>query len=56
MKYDVEITEILRRTVQVEAEDLYDAEEKVQNLWNDGEVILTADDFVEANFRGKEGE
>jgi hypothetical protein len=54
VKYNVTITEILKRVVIIEADNGYDAEEIAQNRWNDEKYILTADDFVEANFSAEE--
>ena len=48
--YKVEITEILRRTVTVEARDYDEAISKVRNAWRQSEYVLDADDFLEAGF------
>ena len=49
-KFNVEITETLRRNVVVEAFDEGEAEELVRNAWRKSEYILDADDFLEADF------
>ena len=51
-KYLVRITETSQKFVHVEAEDIEDAYEEVQDRWNneDPQFILTADDFVDAEF------
>ncbi len=49
-KFNVEITETLRRNVVVEAFDEREAEELVRNAWRKSEYILDADDFLEAGF------
>lgn len=51
-KFLVKITEISQKYVHVEADDKEDAYEQAQDRWNksDPQYILTADDFVEANF------
>ena len=49
-KFNVEITETLRKNVVVEAFDEREAEEKVRNAWRKSEYILDADDFLEAGF------
>ena len=54
MKYEVTITEILQRRVAVEAESQCEAEEIIQEQWNNEEYVLGAEDFVEAIFEGKE--
>ena len=48
--YKVEITEILRRTVTVEARDYDEAISKVREAWRQSEYVLDADDFLEAGF------
>ncbi len=48
--YKVEITETLRRTVNVEARDYDDAIGKVREAWRKSEIVLDADDFLEAGF------
>lgn len=54
-KYEVTITETLKRKVVVEAENLEDAK-KVTDEWYKGEYVLEADDFVSVNFKGEEKE
>lgn len=52
MKFAIRIEEIIGRTVIVEAEDLYEAIEKVENAANDDELILDGmEDFLERNVR-----
>ena len=48
--YKVEIIEILRRTVTVDARDYDDAINKVREVWRRSEIVLDADDFIEAGF------
>lgn len=48
--YEVEITETLRRTVTVEARDHDEAISKVREAWRRSEIVLDADDFLEAGF------
>lgn len=45
MKYRVAIIETLSRGVEVEAEDIDKAREMVEEMYEKGEIILTADDF-----------
>lgn len=45
MTYKVQITEKLQRIVEVEADSEEEAMDKVEDMWNCGDVILTADDF-----------
>ena len=48
--YKVEITETLRRTVNVKARDYDEAINKVREAWRRSEYVLDADDFLEAGF------
>lgn len=47
MTYNMMITEYLRKSVRVEAEDAYEAYQKVEDLLNSEQVILSADDFCD---------
>ena len=49
-KYVVEVVERLVRSVCVSAESEADALEKVEALYNDSEIVLTADDFADVDF------
>ena len=53
-KYDVIITETLKKTVEVEAESQEEAEQTVINDWNNGAHILDADCFDGVVFEAKE--
>ena len=44
-KYNVTITETLLRTVEVEAESEEDARAKVEELYDNCDIVLSADDF-----------
>ena len=46
MKYKVEIEEIVRRTVEIEAASEVDAEMQVRQLYRDCKIVLDADDFI----------
>ena len=46
MKYQVEIEEVLRRVVEIEADSADDAENKVLELYHKSEIILDAGDFI----------
>ena len=48
--YKVEITETLRRTVNIEAHDYDEALCKVREAWRRSEIVLDADNFMEAAF------
>lgn len=50
MKYDVTITEILEKTIEIEAENEANAIAIAKDKYNKEEVILTADDLAETYF------
>ena len=50
MKYNVTITEILEKTIEIEAEGMINAIDIARDKYNKEEVILTADDLVDADF------
>lgn len=50
MQYLFTVTETLRKSVLIEAESETDAYEKGVELYNEAEIVLYADDFVEVNF------
>ncbi|MCD8367814.1 MAG: DUF3846 domain-containing protein [Clostridiales bacterium] len=49
-EYDVKITETLERTVTVQAESREEAQEQVEQKWNDSVYVLDAEDFTHADF------
>lgn len=50
-KYKVTITEMLKMTVEVEAEDRWEAEYIVSDKWHSGEYILMSEDFAGVEFK-----
>ena len=54
--YEVTITETLQKTVEVEAASREQAEEFVEQKWNDSEYILDADSFVGVDFSARSNE
>lgn len=54
MKYTVEITETLQRKIEVEAENCGQAVNNVMNLYRNGDIVLTADDYTETTYNCKE--
>ena len=52
--YKVTITETLQMTVEVRADNLAEAEEKVEEKWNKGEYVLGAEHFAGADFKASE--
>lgn len=49
-EYEVKITETLEKTVTVQAASRAEAEEKVEEAWNNSEYILDSENFVGAKF------
>lgn len=49
-RFKVTITETLRRTVEVEANDPGDAEQMVSDGWHNSKYILDSEDFVGVEF------
>lgn len=52
-RFKVTITETLKRTVEVEADDLHEAEQIVSDGWHDSRYVLGADDFVDVDFEAE---
>ena len=50
MKYRIKVVEILSKVVEVEAEDKDAAFEKVEDMVNCEDIVLTADDFEGREF------
>ena len=50
MKYNVTITEILEKTIEIEAENKANAINIARDKYNKEEVILTADDLADTWF------
>ena len=55
-KFKILITENLQKVINVEAEDVNEACEKVEEMVNWSEIILTADDFTTRNIELYEDE
>lgn len=49
MKYTVYITERLERRIDIEADSPKEALNKVIDMHEQGEIVLTADDFTESD-------
>lgn len=54
MKFEVTITEVLKRKVYVEAETKEEAENKIEQDYWQGVYILTSDDYESTEFEAKE--
>ena len=50
MKIRVEITEVLQKTVEIEAESKSEAISKVKEQYYNGKVELDASDFIDTEF------
>lgn len=49
-EYVVYITETLQRKVKVKADNLIDAEEKVQEMYSNEEITLDYNDYLQVEF------
>ena len=45
-KFNIQVKEILRRVVEIEAETLEKALDIVDEMWQNEEIVLEADDFA----------
>ena len=45
-KFNIQVKEILRRVVEVETETLEEAINIVDDMWQNQEIVLDADDFA----------
>ena len=52
-KYRVDITEVLRRTIEMEAESKEDAIEMVRRMYRNCDIILDASDYIETEISVK---
>ena len=49
-EFEVTITETLQKSITVEAATREEAQAMVEEMWDKGDVVLDADDFVGAEF------
>ncbi len=54
-EFDVTITETLEKKITVEALSKDEAEQAVRDMWNDEDIILDADDFIDVSFNTDDG-
>ena len=54
-EFDVTITETLEKKITVEALSKDEAEQAVRDMWNDADIILDADDFIDVSFNTDDG-
>ena len=50
MKYRIKVIETLSKVVEVEAKDYDSAFEKIEDMINCEDIVLTADDFEDREF------
>ena len=50
MKWNVEITETLQTSVEIEAESAKAAEKQARNIYRQGDIVLDASDCVDVTF------
>ena len=53
-KYRIEVTEVLSRIVETDAENEDDAVEMVRQMYRNCEIVLDASDYVETEISVKE--
>ncbi len=50
MKYKIDIKEILLKTIEIEADNHFEAIEKIKKKYNDGDIVLDASDHLDTDF------
>ena len=50
-KYNIEITETIQKTIEVEAENEQEALHIAMKKYKDSEVLLTYEDFIDVDFK-----
>lgn len=51
MKYIVQISELLRHRIEIEADTAEQAIQKVKNDYYDSNIVLVADDYVDGSLQ-----
>lgn len=54
-EFEVTITETLEKKVTIEALSIDDAKQAVRDMWNDADIILDAEDFIDVSFKTDDG-
>jgi hypothetical protein len=54
-EFEVTITETLEKKITVEALSKDEAEQAVRDMWNDEDIILDADDYIDVSFNTDDG-
>lgn len=49
-KYDIEVEEVLRRVVHIEANNIAEAVDKVEEQYKNEEIVLDSSDYCETHF------
>jgi len=50
MEFKMRVTETLVKTVTINAEDIEDAEDIVRQKYDNQEIVLSSDDFLDVDF------
>lgn len=50
-KFNIEITETIQKTIEVEADNEQTALHSVMKMYKNSEVILTDEDFIDVDFK-----
>ena len=51
MKYKIEITETLQKTIEIDADDIDEALLKVKHLYKDEKIILDDTSYIDTEFK-----
>jgi hypothetical protein len=51
MKYKIEITETLQKTIEVDADNLSDAISKVKELYYKEDIVLDYSDYIDTDIK-----
>lgn len=54
-EFEVTITETLEKKITVEALSKDEAEQAARDMWNDADIILDAEDFIDVDFKTDDG-
>lgn len=49
MQYRIQITELLNKRLVVDANSAEEAKQKVEDAYYNGDVVLTADDYIDGS-------
>ena len=55
-EFEVTITETLEKKITVEAMSKDEAEQAVRDMWNDADIILDAEYFIDVSFNTDDGQ